>query len=126
MSIHMRDWDAFVTPAEDGAVHMDLAVEGITCAACMGEIERGLAHLPGIRKARVNLTNQRLAVDWLQEQTGADDIVAALSRLGYTAHPFDPASQKNRQDQHGKALLRALAVAGFAGMNIMLLSVSCL
>ncbi len=124
MSIHMRDWDAFVTPAEDGAVHMDLAVEGITCAACMGEIERGLAHLPGIRKARVNLTNQRLAVDWLQEQTGADDIVAALSRLGYTAHPFDPASQKNRQDQHGKALLRALAVAGFAGMNIMLLSVS--
>ncbi|WP_346914693.1 cation-translocating P-type ATPase [uncultured Roseibium sp.] len=120
----MRDWDAFVTPAEDGAVHMDLAVEGITCAACMGEIERGLSRLPGIRKARVNLTNQRLAVDWVREETGADDIVAALSRLGYKAHPFDPASQRERLDRHGRELLRALAVAGFAGMNIMLLSVS--
>jgi len=124
VTLHMRDWDAFVTPAEDGAVHMDLAVEGITCAACMGEIERGLSRLPGIRKARVNLTSQRLAVDWVLEETGADDIVAALSRLGYKAHPFDPASQRERQDRHGKELLRALAVAGFAGMNIMLLSIS--
>lgn len=124
MSTHTRDWDSFVTPAEDGAVHMDLAVEGITCAACMGEIERGLTRLPGVQKARVNLTNHRLAVDWQREETGADDIVAALSRLGYKAHPFDPASQRERQDEHGKALLRALAVAGFAGMNVMLLSIS--
>lgn len=124
MTAHQRDWQAFVTPADDGAVHMDLAVDGITCAACMGEIERGLKRLPGIRKARVNLTSQRLAVDWIEDQTGADEIVAELDRLGYTAHPFDPASQKERQDKTGKQLLRCLAVAGFAGMNIMLLSVS--
>nr|WP_155193080.1 heavy metal translocating P-type ATPase [Roseibium denhamense] len=103
---------------------MDLAVDGITCAACMGEIERGLKRLPGIRLARVNLTSQRLAVDWVEDQTGADEIVAELDRLGYTAHPFDPASQKDRLDKTGKQLLRALAVSGFAGMNIMLLSVS--
>ncbi len=124
MTVHQRDWQAFVTPAKDGAVHMDLAVDGITCAACMGEIERGLKRLPGIRTARVNLTSQRLAVDWVQDQTGADEIVAELARLGYTAHPFDPAHQKERQDKTGKDLLRCLAVAGFAGMNIMLLSVS--
>ncbi|MEP3429314.1 MAG: cation-translocating P-type ATPase [Roseibium sp.] len=124
MTVHQRDWQAFVTPAKDGEVHMDLAVDGITCAACMGEIERGLKRLPGIRTARVNLTSQRLAVDWVEDQTGADEIVAELTRLGYTAHPFDPASQKDRQDRTGKQLLRCLAVAGFAGMNIMLLSVS--
>ncbi|MEO0978716.1 MAG: cation transporter, partial [Pseudomonadota bacterium] len=124
MTVHQRDWQAFITPAEDGAVHMDLAVDGITCAACMGDIERGLKRLPGIRTARVNLTSQRLAVDWVEDQTGAEEIVRELSRLGYTAHPFDPASQKDRQDRTGKQLLRCLAVAGFAGMNIMLLSVS--
>jgi len=124
VTVHQRDWQAFVTPAKDGAVHMDLAVDGITCAACMGEIERGLKRLPGIRAARVNLTSQRLAVDWVEDQTGADEIVSELARLGYTAHPFDPASQKERQDKTGKQLLRCLAVAGFAGMNIMLLSVS--
>ncbi|WP_421981884.1 cation-translocating P-type ATPase [Roseibium sp.] len=124
MTGHQRDWQAFITPADDGAVHMDLAVEGITCAACMGDIERGLKRLPGIRSARVNLTSQRLAVDWVEDQTGAEEIVRELSRLGYTAHPFDPASQKDRQDKTGKQLLRCLAVSGFAGMNIMLLSVS--
>lgn len=124
MTVHQRDWQAFVTPAKDGAVHMDLAVDGITCAACMGEIERGLKRLPGIQTARVNLTSQRLAVDWVEDKTGADEIVAELSKLGYTAHPFDPASQKDRLDKTGKQLLRCLAVAGFAGMNIMLLSVS--
>jgi len=124
VTAHQRDWQAFVTPGKDGAVHMDLAVDGITCAACMGEIERGLKRLPGIRTARVNLTSQRLAVDWVEDETGADEIVAELTRLGYTAHPFDPASQKQRQDTVGKQLLRCLAVAGFAGMNIMLLSVS--
>ena len=124
MTLHQRDWQAFVTPGKDGAVHMDLAVDGITCAACMGEIERGLKRLPGIRSARVNLTSQRLGVDWVEDQTGADEIVAELARLGYTAHPFDPASQRERQDRTGKELLRSLAVAGFAGMNIMLLSVS--
>lgn len=124
MTLHQRDWKAFVTPADDGAVHMDLAVDGITCAACMGDIERGLKRLPGVRKARVNLTSERLAVDWVEDQTGADEIVAELERLGYTAHPFDPASQRERQDKTGKQLLRCLAVAGFAGMNIMLLSIS--
>lgn len=124
MTVHQRDWQAFVTEGENGAVHMDLAVDGITCAACMGEIERGLKRLPGIQNARVNLTSQRLAVDWMEDQTGADEIVATLEKLGYAAHPFDPASQKERQDRTGKELLRSMAVAGFAGMNIMLLSVS--
>ncbi|ADZ71628.1 heavy metal translocating P-type ATPase [Polymorphum gilvum] len=124
MTVHMRDWESFVTPAEDGSVRMDLAVEGITCAACMSEIERGLARLPGIAHARVNLTSQRLAVAWRAEETGAEDIVAALDRMGYRAHPFDPAAQKERQDRDGRELLRAMAVAGFAGMNIMLLSIS--
>lgn len=124
MTVHMRDWDAFVTPGENGAAHMDLAIEGITCAACMGDIERGVRQLPGIEKARVNLTSHRLAVDWHSDQTEAGDIVAALDKLGYKAHPFDPADQRERQDKTGRELLRAMAVSGFAGMNIMLLSIS--
>ncbi|CUA95257.1 heavy metal translocating P-type ATPase [Pannonibacter indicus] len=124
MTVHMRDWDAFVTPGEEGRAHMDLAVEGITCAACMGDIERGLMRLPGVARARVNLTSHRLAVDWDAAATGADKIVATLARMGYKAHPFDPASARNRQDQTGRELMRAIAVSGFAAMNIMLLSVS--
>lgn len=124
MTVHMRDWDAFVTPGEEGRAHMDLAVEGITCAACMGDIERGLMRLPGVARARLNLTSHRLAVDWDAAAMGADLIVATLARMGYKAHPFDPAAARNRQDQTGRELMRAMAVSGFAAMNIMLLSIS--
>lgn len=124
LSPHERDWAAFVTKAENGVAHMDLAVEGVTCAACMVEIERGLAAVPGVRNARLNLTNHRLAVDWAPEEADPEHIVAALADLGYVAHPFDPAQVRERTDAEGRLLLRCLAVSGFAAMNIMLLSVS--
>lgn len=124
MTVHERDWQSFVVPGKDGALHMDLAVEGVTCAACMMEIERGLGALAGVRNARLNLTSHRLAVDWEAGEASPQAIVDRLSRLGYTAHPFDPAQVRDRTDGQGRELLRSLAVAGFAGMNIMLLSVS--
>ncbi|WP_349359870.1 heavy metal translocating P-type ATPase [Stappia sp.] len=124
MTVHERDWDAFITLTPEGRAHMDLAVEGVTCAACMVEIERGLGAQPGVETARLNLTSHRLAVDWSPEETSADRIVETLDRLGYRAHPFDPAQVRERADAAGRELLRALAVSGFAMMNIMLLSVS--
>ncbi len=124
MTVHERDWQSFVVPGKDGALHMDLAVEGVTCAACMIEIERGLGALAGVKNARLNLTSHRLAVDWEAEEASPQAIVDQLSKLGYTAHPFDPAQVRDRADGQGRELLRSLAVAGFAGMNIMLLSVS--
>ncbi|MBA5776146.1 cadmium-translocating P-type ATPase [Stappia sp. F7233] len=124
MSVHERDWPSFVMLGSDGGQHMDLAVEGVTCAACMVEIERSLAAVPGITNARLNLTSHRLAVDWQAGQDLAAEIVERLHRLGYTAHPFDPAAIRERGDREGKVLLRSMAVAGFAAMNIMLLSVS--
>eukprot|EP00873_Tetraselmis_striata_P015027 jgi/Tetstr1/435291/TSEL_024210.t1 len=124
MTAHERDWDAFITLTPEGRAHMDLAVEGVTCAACMVEIERGLGAQEGVETARLNLTSHRLAVDWAPERTTAERIVETLSRLGYRAHPFDPAQVRERADATGRELLRALAVSGFAMMNIMLLSVS--
>lgn len=124
MTVHERDWDAFVTLKDDGKAHMDLAVEGVTCAACMVEIEQGLGLEPGVERARLNLTSHRLAVEWCQETTSAERIIEVLTRLGYRAHPFDPADVRERSDAAGRELLRALAVSGFAMMNIMLLSVS--
>ncbi|MXN65888.1 cadmium-translocating P-type ATPase [Stappia sp. GBMRC 2046] len=124
MSVHERDWDSFVSMADDGSMHMDLAVEGVTCAACMVEIERGLSGLPGVTNARLNLTSHRLSVDWSEGETAPQTIIDRLSGLGYAAHPFDPAEVRDRGDAQGRELLRCLAVAGFAAMNIMLLSVS--
>ncbi len=51
------------------------------------------------------------------------DLVGAIERIGFAAQPLTAAALTD-QDKVSGGLLRATAVAGFASMNIMLLSVS--
>src|SRR5690606_36026908 len=50
--------------------------------------------------------------------------IDTLAQLGYRAHPFAVRKTEEEEAKQGRFLLRCLAVAGFAAMNIMLLSVS--
>jgi len=118
------DLSMFVEPADAGASHMTLAVEGISCAGCIRKIETGLAKLPGVIDARLNFTQRRLAVDWRNDEIDAPRIIEALERIGYRAHPFAPERAEADDKAQSRWLLRCLAVAGFAAMNVMLLSVS--
>ncbi len=108
----------------DGTAHMDLAVEGVGCASCIRKIEGRIKQLPGVVEARLNFTNRRLAVDWHDDELAAVDVIAALEEIGYPAHPFQPERAETEEAQHMRWLTKCLAVAGFAAMNIMLLSVS--
>src|SRR3954466_4689910 len=108
----------------DGTAHIDLAVEGVACAACIRKIESSVKQLPGVLEARLNFTNRRLAVDWREDALAPSDLIAALDDIGYRAHPFQPERAETQEAQHMRWLVKCLAVAGFAAMNIMLLSVS--
>jgi Cu2+-exporting ATPase len=117
------DYESLVTRAPDGVRRFEAAIDGMTCAACIGEIEHGLADLPGLAKARVNYTDRRLLLEWRDD---AFDLTAAferLRRMGYTVHPFELAESEREETETARWLLRCLAIAGFASMNIMLLSV---
>ncbi|MBZ6075355.1 heavy metal translocating P-type ATPase [Microvirga puerhi] len=117
------DLSAYVRRQDNGTSHLDLAIEGIDCAACISEIESGVSHLPGLVSARLNYTTHRLALDW---QGTLDPIVFVdeLCRLGYRAHPFQARAVEEEEARRAQWLLKCLAVAGFASMNIMLLAVS--
>lgn len=118
------DLSIYVKRQDDGTAHLDLAVEGIDCAACIDEIEGGLCRLPGIVDARLNYTNHRLAVEWREGAVSPARVVEELQRLGYRAHPFRSRLVEEEETRRAKWLLKCLAVAGFASMNIMLLAVS--
>jgi Cu2+-exporting ATPase len=109
---------------EGANAHMDLAVEGVGCAGCIRKIEHGLMQVPGIVDARLNFTNRRLAVDWRDDALDAAGVISALERIGYHAHPFEPQRAETDEARHARILMKCLAVAGFAAMNVMLLSVS--
>ena len=101
-----------------------LSLPGIHCQACISTVERGLNAHPGVHNARVNLTLKRAMVDADPGVTAAG-LVQVLDGLGYEAHELDTGALSSTQaDRAGRELLMRLAVAGFASMNVMLLSVS--
>lgn len=98
------------------------AVEGLRCAGCIATLENGLAKVPGIGAARVNFTTRRVSIAH-DAAVGDDTLQSAIQRLGFIAEPF-VGEATNPADAETRRLLKALGVAGFAAMNIMLLSVS--
>jgi Cu2+-exporting ATPase len=117
--------DLFVAEAAPGRSRLDLHVPAIHCAGCIRKVEGAVRALPGIAHARVNFTTRRLTAEWDAGALTPDRIVAAVEAAGFEARPFAPADvAAQRQDPASRRLLKAMAVAGFAAMNIMLLSVS--
>ncbi|WP_093666015.1 heavy metal translocating P-type ATPase [Sphingomonas gellani] len=92
------------------------------CAGCIAKIEGGLRTMQGVVAARVNFTSKRLRID---HDAALDDeaLIAAVARLGFTAHLFAEASESPAR-RESRRLAKALAVSAFAAMNVMLLSVS--
>ena len=118
------DLSMFVERGAAGAAHMTLAVDGVSCAGCIKKIESRLTRLPGVIDARLNFTHRRLAVDWREDEIDASRIIETLEALGYRAHPFAPERAEADENAQARWLLKCLAVAGFAAMNVMLLSIS--
>ncbi|MBJ6125628.1 cation-translocating P-type ATPase [Microvirga splendida] len=106
----------------DGTRQTDLSVPGVHCAACIAAVERTLRKLPGIEAARVNLSMKRVAVTWRTPDGTPPDLIGALRGIGYEAHLF--AIERDARDPELARLVKALALAGFCAMNIMMLSVS--
>ncbi|QFT57664.1 putative copper-transporting ATPase PacS [Sulfitobacter sp. THAF37] len=100
---------------------LQFSLPGIHCAACIGKIERGLADLVGVQHVRVNLSLKRLSVSG---PVRPDRVLSVVTGLGYEAYPLDLAALDRSADTEGRALLIRMAVAGFAMMNVMLLSVA--
>ncbi|WP_370675677.1 heavy metal translocating P-type ATPase [Pleomorphomonas sp. PLEO] len=119
-----HDWDAYTVADRDGTRRMELAVDGITCAACLTDIERGLRRLPGIVRARVNVSSRRTSVVFSPDKVTPRAVLDRMSAIGYPAQPFDPALQRDNRSAEARELLKCMGVAGFGAMNVMLMSVA--
>jgi Cu2+-exporting ATPase len=118
------DFSPYVTVEGDASV-LNLMVDGLHCAACVWLIETVLERQSGVRRARLNMTTRRLRVVWNPVEGGsAQEVLAPALRLGYRLVPYDPARGGEIDRREEQDLLLSLAVAGFAAMNVMLLSVA--
>ncbi len=104
-----------------GLLETDLLVPSARCGACIARIEGALSRLDRVVQARLNLSTRRVTVRWRRGER-TPPFLEALAQAGYEASLSS--CQTGDADPEMGRLVRATAVAGFAVMNIMLLSVS--
>jgi len=118
------DYEGHIVTNADGGAELTLIVQNLHCPSCIHTIESAVQGLPGVEGARVNLGTRRLKLWWDPRTTTAQPLLAAVAAAGYRLVPFDARQLENAEASETREMLRALAVAGFAAGNVMLLSVS--
>jgi Cu2+-exporting ATPase len=118
-----RDLARAVETHADGSHELSLAIDGLQCGACVWLIESVLGRDPHVRTGRVNMTTRRLRLVWQGTLADGQALIDRIEALGYRLVPFDADQLAAATDETGRALIRALAVAGFAAANVMLISI---
>jgi Cu2+-exporting ATPase len=108
----------------DGLKSLELMISGLTCGACVWLVEQALAAEADVIKARVSFSTRRLDLRWRGPAARGNELIALLSRLGFRVAPYTPACLRASEDAEGRALIRALGIAAFGAMNVMLVSIA--
>lgn len=102
---------------------IDLKIEGMTCASCVGRVEQALARVPGVHSASVNLATERATVTGT---AAADALVTAVNDIGYETELADnvvddgeEAAQKREAET--SRLKRDVAIAGLLTLPVFVL-----
>jgi Au+-exporting ATPase len=104
-----------------------LAIEGMTCASCVGRVERALKSTPGVLDASVNLATERAAVSGA---VAADALIAAVERVGYEAKLIAAANKAadaetvQRKEAERRNLLRDLAISAALTAPLVLMAMA--
>lgn len=78
------------TRLPDAACTLDIGIGGMTCASCVGRVERVLKKLPGVTSANVNLATETARLTWTDAPADMPARVArAVRDAGYEPKPLD-------------------------------------
>jgi len=102
---------------------VELAIEGMTCASCVGRVEKALKAVPGVTDASVNLATERARVEGTATR---DDLVAAVAATGYEARVLETSASADeglaaRRDAEEARLRRDVMLAAVATLPVFVL-----
>jgi len=101
-----------------------LHVEGMSCASCVGRVERELDKVAGVVDATVNLAAQSATVRHLRGAVDPARLVAAVGAAGYSATPGGDQAEDRTEDRHaGEAatLRRQVILAAALALPVFVL-----
>ncbi|VUZ27104.1 Copper-transporting P-type ATPase [uncultured Comamonas sp.] len=106
---------------------IELQVQGMTCASCVGRVERTLRRVPGVQDVAVNLATERARIQLLAG-TPVQALIAAVHKAGYEAAPVvqDTSAQAHdaqaqRQAAERQRLQRSLGWALVLALPVFIL-----
>ena len=108
-------------PGSSGSA--EFAIEGMSCASCVGRVERAILAVPGVTGAAVNLATERATI---QGSARTEDLVAAVRKAGYDAAliPDDraaPTDAPDRKEAEGRMLKRDFTIALILALPVFIL-----
>ncbi|MBV7573927.1 heavy metal translocating P-type ATPase [Pseudomonas sp. PDM32] len=94
---------------------LELSIDGMTCASCVGRVERALGKVAGVKGVSVNLANERAHLELLG-QVDPQTLIAAVTKAGYTASVWEAEhppinNQQRRLHRERLALIMAIVLA---------------
>jgi Cu+-exporting ATPase len=104
------------TAARDDRARVELALEGMTCAACATRIERKLGKL-GV-EASVNYATEQAAVSYDASRVEVGDLLDAVAAAGYRARPLEEAVET--EDRVASVRRRLLVAAALSAPLVAL------
>ncbi|AXA91382.1 heavy metal translocating P-type ATPase [Massilia sp. YMA4] len=104
----------------------ELAIEDMTCASCVGRVEKALARIPGVLEATVNLATERARIRHLDGAVSVGDLEAAVVQAGYKPRRLGAATAAGdqgaeRRDSETRALRRSLLIASVLTLPVFIL-----
>jgi Cu+-exporting ATPase len=104
---------------------IELSVSGMTCASCVGRVEKALKAVPGVSDASVNLATERATVHGLGNEL-TPRLLAAVKAAGYAAAPIGSGSDTADREQQARAaeqagLKRSVIVAAIATLPLLVI-----
>lgn len=112
----------YVHQRPDGLATADLALDGVSCAACVWLLERLPRVLDGVLESRLSLREATVRITWNPRRLPLSRILRTLDRLGYTPYPARGQSGRDRHRVESRRRLIHLGVAGAIMGNTMLLA----
>ena len=101
-----------------------LAVEGMSCASCVGRVDRALAAVPGVQSVAVNLAAETATITLRDQSLTPADLAAVSTEAGYPAKPVvadQSAVNAGRKADEARDLSRATMVAALLALPVFIL-----
>ncbi len=101
--------------------HTILRIEGMSCASCVGKIERLLTSDPAVTDAQVNLATERAVITYVDGATTPRALAELCTKAGYPAYVVEaeePTQSDRNKSQETQSLTRATLFAAALALPV--------